>query len=187
MRRLPGRRLWGGPPGAARAGARPRHRPEGRRPGSRGRLRQAAGVPVISFIFLALFWPTPKLEGDSWRPIGKGDPNGAQPAFWQVIDAFSGSWAWASLPVLILWAGLDGVQSPAANIAPTFVYVIFWNGLVAAASCSATSSGRSTRGAAARAVAWVASKAAAAPMPEPMPYPERLGRGPRRLASRPSP
>jgi hypothetical protein len=141
----------------------------------------AAGVLIVSFIMLALFWPKPKLEGDSWRPIGKGDPNGAQPAFWQVIDVFCGAVGLA-LFVLILWAGFDGVQTPAANVVPTFVYVIFWNGLVLISVLfgdvfRAFNPWR----AAAKPVAWIAEKAARGPMPAPMSYPERLGRLPAAL------
>jgi hypothetical protein len=138
----------------------------------------AAGVLVLSFIILALFWPKPKLEGDSWRPIGKGDPNGAQPAFWLVIDAFCGLVGFLLL-VLVLWAGFEGVQTEPANIAPTFVYVIFWNGLVLLSVLfgdvfRAFNPWR----AAARAVAWLAGRAARGPLPQPLEYPNGLGRIP---------
>jgi hypothetical protein len=144
-------------------------------------LYGAAGVLIISFVMLALFWPKPKLEGDSWRPIGKGDPHGAQPAFWQVIDLFCGV-VGLGLFVLVLWAGFDGVQTPAANVTPTFVYVIFWNGLVLASVIF----GDVFRPfnpwrAAAKPVAWVAEKAAGGPLPAPMSYPERVGRLPAAL------
>jgi hypothetical protein len=138
----------------------------------------AAGILVISFIILALFWPEPKLEGDSWRPIGKGDPHGAQPAFWLVIDGFCGL-VGVLLLALVLWAGFDGVNTPAANITPTFVYVIFWNGLVLASIFfgdvfRAFNPWR----AAAKAFAWVAGAIARGPLPEPLRYPDRLGRMP---------
>jgi hypothetical protein len=144
-------------------------------------LYGAAGVLIVSFIMLALFWPKPKLEGDSWRPIGTGDPNGAQPAFWQVIDVFCGVVGVALLG-LMLWAGFDGAQTPAANIVPTFVYVIFWNGLVLLSVLfgdvfRAFNPWR----AAAKAVAWVAETAARGPLPAPMTYPERVGRLPAAL------
>jgi hypothetical protein len=138
----------------------------------------AAGILVISFIILALFWPKPKLEGASWRPIGKGDPHGAQPAFWLVIDGVCGL-VGVLLLALVLWAGFDGVQTPAANIAPTFVYVIFWNGLVLLSILfgdvfRAFNPWR----AAAKAFAWAAGAIARGPLPEPLRYPERLGRMP---------
>ena len=141
----------------------------------------AVGVLVISFVILAVFWPKPALEGDSWRPIGKGDPNGAQPAFWQVIDVFCGAIGLA-LFVLVLWAGFDGVQTIAANFAPTFVYVIFWNGLVLISVLfgDVFRSFNPWR-AAAKPVAWVAEKAARGSIPAPLEYPERLGRLPAAL------
>jgi len=141
----------------------------------------AAGILVISFIILALFWPKPKLEGDSWQPIGKGDPRGAQPAFWLVIDVFCGV-VGVLLLALVLWAGFDGVQTPAANIVPTFVYVIFWNGLVLVSLLfgdvfRAFNPWR----AAALGFAWIASAIARGPLPEPLRYPEKLGRMPAAL------
>ena len=141
----------------------------------------AAGVLVISFVLLAFFWPDAKLEGDSWRPIGKGDPNGAQPAFWLVIDVFCGVVGLAVF-ALILWAGFDGVQTPAANIVPTFVHVIFWNGLVLLSILfgdlfRAFNPWR----AAAVPIASIAGRMASGPMPPPLRYPERLGRVPAAL------
>ena len=44
-------------------------------------------------------------------------------------EVFAGLVGVALLGVTI-WAGLAGVQSPQANFAPTFIYVIFWVGLV---------------------------------------------------------
>jgi hypothetical protein len=141
----------------------------------------AAGVLILSFIILAVFWPKPKLEGDSWRPIGKGDPNGAQPAFWLVIDVFCGLIG-VLLLILVIWAGFDGVQTPAANITPTFVYVIFWNGLVLFSILF----GDLFRTfnpwrAAGIAVGWVAKRASGDSMPEPLKYPEKVGRYPAAL------
>ena len=142
----------------------------------------AAGVLVVSFIVLALFWPKPELEGDSWRPIGKGDPAGRQPVFWLVADVVCGS-VGVALLLIVLWAGFEGVQTPAANVAPTFVYVVFWNGLVLASVVfgdlfRAFNPWRAV----ARAVGWVAEKAAGGSLPEPMKYPERLGLFPAALA-----
>jgi hypothetical protein len=141
----------------------------------------AAGILVISFIILALFWPKPKLEDDSWRPIGKGDPRGAQPAFWLAIDVVCGIVGFLLL-VLVLWAGFEGVQTPAANIVPTFVYVIFWNGLVLISLLfgdvfRAFNPWR----AAAKTFAALAGAIAKGPLPEPLKYPERLGRYPAAL------
>lgn len=141
-------------------------------------LVAAAIVLVVSFVILALFWPKPKLEEDSWRPIGKGDPPGAQPAFWQAIDLACGAVGLALL-LLVVWAGFEGVQTTEANFAPTFVHVIFWNGLVALSLLfgdvfRAFNPWR----AAAKPVAWVAERAAGTSMPAPLKYPARLGHWP---------
>ena len=141
-------------------------------------LVTAAIVLVISFVILALFWPKPKLEDDSWRPIGKGDSRGAQPAFWQVIDVFAGA-VGLFLLFVVLWAGFSGVQTVSANVVPTFVYVIVWNGVVLLSLLfgdvfRAFNPWR----AAAKPVAWVAKKAAGLPMPAPLKYPGKLGHWP---------
>lgn len=144
-------------------------------------LYGAAGILIVSFVILALFWPEPKLEGDSWRPIGRGDANGAQPAFWQVIDVFCGVVGLAVFALVVV-AGFDGVQTPAANVVPTLVYVVFWNGLVLVSVLfgdvfRAFNPWR----AAARPVAWIAGRAARGPLPAPLGYPERIGRLPAAL------
>ena len=141
----------------------------------------ASGVLVVSFVLLAFFWPTEKLERETWRPIGKGDPRGAQPAFWQVIDVFCGA-VGVLLLGLVLWAGFDGVQTPAANVVPTFVYVIFWNGLVLISILfgdvfRAFNPWR----AAAIPAAWIAGRVAKGPLPPTLRYPEGLGRLPAAL------
>jgi hypothetical protein len=141
-------------------------------------LIAAAVVLVLSFIVLALFWPKPKLEGDSWRAIGRGDPQGVQPIVWLVVDIFCG-FVGLALLVLVVIAGFAGVQTPAANIAPTFVYVIFWNGLVLLSVLfgdvfRAFNPWRAV----ATLVSSGAQLAARGSLPAPLKYPERLGHWP---------
>jgi hypothetical protein len=74
------------------------------------------------------------------------------------------------------------VQTPAANIAPTFVYVVFWNGLVLLSVLfgdvfRAFNPWRAV----ALAVGGVARLASGDSMPAPLRYPERLGRFPAAL------
>ena len=87
----------------------------------------AAVVLIVSFAGLATLWQTPKLEGDeSFRPLPEGlSFTLINPA----TEVFAGLVGVALLGVTI-WAGLAGVQAPQANFAPTFIYVIFWVGLV---------------------------------------------------------
>ena len=80
---------------------------------------------------------------------------------------------------LVVWSGLAGVQTATANFAPTFVFVIFWLGLVLVSVLfgdvfRAFNPWRAIG----RAVAWVAQTAARGPIPAPMTYPERLGHWP---------
>ena len=80
---------------------------------------------------------------------------------------------------MTIWAGLAGEQTPQANWAPTFVYVIFWLGFAAGSVLlgdifKAFNPWRAIG----RAVAGVARLVRRAPLPAPLPYPERLGRWP---------
>ena len=137
----------------------------------------AAGALIVSFILLAFFWPKPKLEYQSWRAIGRGD-HSVQPAFWSVIDVVCGLVGVFGLFVVV-WAGFAGVQTPAANIVPTFVYVVFWVGLAfASVLFGDVFRAFNPWRAVARAVAGVAQLASGGSMPAPLTYPERLGRWP---------
>ena len=131
----------------------------------------AAIVLLVSFVALAVLWPEPRLEGDrGWRRLF------ALPA--APVDAVCGAIGVFLLGVTV-WAGLAGEQTSSANWAPTFVYVIFWLGLAAASVLfgdifRAFNPWR----AAARAVAGIAKLIRGGSLPEPLQYPERLGRWP---------
>ena len=138
----------------------------------------AAVVLVFSFVALAVLWPEPKLEGHGWRPLP--DAFGrlvTSPA----LDAALGAVGTALLGVAV-WTGLAGEQVASANFAPTFVYVVFWLGLVPASVLL----GDVFRllnpwRAVGRGVAWAAGGVARSALPAPLPYPERLGRWPAAL------
>src|SRR5215212_6370119 len=72
----------------------------------------AAIVLVVSFLALALLWPTAKLEhNDGWRPLpGVGRALGSRVTE-EICQAIG-----AALLVVIVVAGFAGVQSSAANI-----------------------------------------------------------------------
>src|SRR3954447_10798502 len=85
----------------------------------------AAVVLVVSFVALAVLWPTPQIDGsDGWRPLRR-------------VGRFLGSQTLedgcqtvgAALFVLVLVAGFFGRQDVEHNIAPTFVFITFWVGL----------------------------------------------------------
>jgi hypothetical protein len=132
----------------------------------------AAAVLVVSFIMLAAFWPQPKLEEDSWRPVKNPVLRGIASTPAQIVYGAIGAFFLG----VTLWAGFAGVQTPAANFSVTFVYVIIWNGFVLLAVLfgdvfRAFNPWRAT----AKCVAWVAEKAAGQPMPAALKYPGKLG------------
>jgi hypothetical protein len=135
----------------------------------------AAMVLVISFVALAILWPEPKLERDRWRPLpgGIGSVLGSRP-----VEILCGAIGVGLLGVVV-YSGLEGTQSPAANFAPTFVFVVFWIGLVPASVLfgdifRAFNPWRAIG----RAVGWAAGRVARSGLPAPLAYPERLGHWP---------
>ena len=133
----------------------------------------AAMVLVISFVALAILWPEPKLEGDRWRPLPGGRVLGSR-----LVEIVCGAIGIGLLGAVI-YTGLEGTQSPAANFAPTFVFVIFWIGLVPASVLfgdifRAFNPWRALG----RAVGWAAGRVVRSGLPAPLTYPERLGHWP---------
>ncbi len=84
----------------------------------------AAAVLVISFFALAVLWPQPRLERDSWRPMPGGRLIASAPvqALCGVIGVF--------LLVVTIVAGYVGSGTALNNWAPTFILITFWVGLV---------------------------------------------------------
>jgi len=135
----------------------------------------AAMVLVVSFVALAVLWPDPRLQDEGWRPwaAGLGRVLTSRP-----VEILCGG-VGVVLLGLTVYSGLEGTQSSTANFAPTFVYVVFWIGLVPVSVLfgdvfRAFNPWRAI----ARAVAWVAQTAARGPVPAPLEYPQRLGRWP---------
>jgi hypothetical protein len=135
----------------------------------------AAMVLVISFVALAVLWPEPRLEREHWRPLpgGIGRVLGSRP-----VEFICGAIG-VFLLGMVVYAGLRGTQSPTANFAPTFIYVIFWLALVpASVLLGDVFKAFNPWRAIGRAVGWVAGKAARGDLPAPLAYPERLGHWP---------
>jgi hypothetical protein len=135
----------------------------------------AAMVLVISFVALAVLWPEPRLEGDRWRPLpgGLGRIVASRP-----VEILCGAIGVALLAVVV-YTGLRGTQSPAANFAPTFVFVIFYLGLVPLSVLfgdvfRAFNPWRAIG----RTVGWAAARVSGDGLPAPLAYPERLGHWP---------
>jgi hypothetical protein len=135
----------------------------------------AAMVLVISFVALAILWPEPKLQGESWRPLPRwlGRVLTSRP-----VEILCGAIGIFLLGVVV-YAGFEGVQSSTANFTPTFIYVVFWLAFVPASLLlgdvfRAFNPWRAVG----RGVAWVAKTAARSDLPAPLAYPEKLGRWP---------
>jgi hypothetical protein len=135
----------------------------------------AALVLVVSFVALAALWSKPKLQEPSFRPLPRGLSAVLLSPPVQVLCGAIG----VCLLGVVVWSGLEGVQTSTANFAPTFVYVAFWLGLlplsVLFGDVFRTFNPWRAIG---RLVAWVARTAARGPLPAPLTYPERLGRWP---------
>ncbi|MGZ6644837.1 MAG: fenitrothion hydrolase, partial [Solirubrobacteraceae bacterium] len=128
----------------------------------------AALVLVATFWGLALLWRAPQLEG---RRTG---PGVSLHAGVQVAAGAAG----IALFVLVVYAGLAGNPTVQGNLAPTFVYVVFWVGLLlASVVLGDVFALLSPWRAAARAARWAAARRGFSPG-EPLAYPERLGRWP---------
>ena len=132
-------------------------------------------VLVLSFVGLAVLWKHPVLERDSWRalPAGLGRVITSRP-----VEIVAGAIGVFLLGVVV-FAGLEGTATPTGNFAPTFVYVVFYVGLVAlSAVFGDVFRAFNPWRAAARGVAWIATRAAGEAFEAPRAYPERLGRWP---------
>jgi len=130
----------------------------------------AAVVLIVSFLALAVLWPQPRLEETrSHRLL-------TLPRWVDPVCGLVGIAAFA----VVLYSAWAGTALSTQNLAPTFVYVIFWVGFPGASALfgdvfRAFSPWRAL----ARGVAWSARRVArGAALPEPLPYPDRLGRWP---------
>ncbi|MBD0290496.1 MAG: hypothetical protein ICV74_04500 [Thermoleophilia bacterium] len=136
-------------------------------------LYGAAVVLVVSFLALALLWRRPVLERETRRPL----PEALQRTVVSpVLRAALGTLGFALL-VLVMATALLGERSAATNIAPTFVYVAFWLGLVPfVVLLGNVWAWLNPWRAAADALAAVSRTLGGGS--EPFPYPSRLGRWP---------
>jgi hypothetical protein len=87
----------------------------------------AALTLIISFVALGVLWRKPLLEGrEDGRPLG---PSWQRLLLWPGWRLILGALS-AGLLALVWLAALLGEPDAASNLAPTFVFVIFWVGLV---------------------------------------------------------
>ena len=86
----------------------------------------AAIVLCVSFVALAALWPRPRLEDPSWRPL----PGRLGRVLGHRALEILGGVIGVALLALVLVTGYAGPPTPLDNFAPTFVFIIFWVGLV---------------------------------------------------------
>ena len=132
-------------------------------------------VLILSFVALALLWRRPVLEGRAnGRPLSE---RWQRLILWRGWRIILGSLS-AGLLVLVWLAAFVGQPDAGDNLAPTFVFVIFWLGLVPLVVIFGNLwSVLSPWKAIADGVAWAWSKAGRTWEPAAS-YPERLGRWP---------
>jgi hypothetical protein len=129
----------------------------------------AAAVLVVSFLALAAGWSRPRLERVRERPLFR------LPV---AVEALLGAVGVAAFAVTA-YAGLAGTDSQQQNLAPTAVYVGFWIAVpVASLLLGDVFRLLSPWRALGRLAGWTAARLARGGMPEPLPYPERLGHWP---------
>ena len=132
-------------------------------------------VLVASFIALAVLWPAPQLEQGGFRALPRPL---SRALLSRPVEIACGAVGIFLLGVVV-WSGLRGTQTATANLAPTFVFVVFWLGLVPlSVLCGDVFRAFNPWRALGRAVAWVAQAAARGPVPAPLAYPARLGHWP---------
>ena len=93
----------------------------------------ASIVLVVSFVALAALWPRPRLEDrPPWRPLpgGIGRVLGSRAVEW-LCGAIG-----VALLVIVVLAGYLGSGTALDNLAPTFILITFWVGLVFASAVS---------------------------------------------------
>lgn len=131
----------------------------------------AAAVLVLSFVALAVLWPSARLQDEGFRPLPQGLSRTLGSRAVDILCSAIG----VALLVFTVYAGLRGQQAISANWAPTFVYVAFWLGFVPVSVLfgdvfRAFNPWRAIG----RATGWLFARVAPTP-PEPLLYPARLG------------
>lgn len=134
----------------------------------------AAAVLILSFVGLAVLWPTPQLEKAGELAL---DDAGLRTPL-RILDALCGL-VGAGLFALVIYAGSAGSQEAANNFANPFVYFVFWVGLVPLSVLFGdVYRAFSPFRAIGRAAAWAGGRLAPGGLPDPLAYPERLGHWP---------
>jgi len=124
-------------------------------------------VLIASFVGLAVLWQQPRLQRVAARAML------SLPTAMEIVCGALGVAAFLGL----IYAGFAGAQDAQRNIVPTVVFVVFWVGIPSTSVVlgdvfSAFNPWRAVG----RATGWLAARLGTAP--QPLPYPQRLGRWP---------
>jgi hypothetical protein len=129
----------------------------------------AAVVLVASFVGLSVLWSTPRLQDVKERHRFTVP---------RVLEVLAGAFGVAAFAVVV-YAGFAGTQAATANLAPTVIYVLFWVGIpFAGALFGDVFRAVNPWLAIGKAAGWVTRRVGGDAAPEPLPYPDRLGRWP---------
>src|SRR5215218_8685134 len=132
----------------------------------------ASLVLVLSFIGLAVAWPTPRLQSLSERLIARLP---------RVLEVLCGAIG-VGLFGFLVYAGLAGTQSAQTNVLPTFVFVVFWVAVpIASLLFGDVFRAFNPWRALGRLAGWTAARFSREPLPAALEYPDRLGRWPAAL------
>ena len=134
----------------------------------------AAAVLILSFAALAVLWRDPRLK--------RGLPGRRLPRLERLVlgapfQVVSGSLG-AAVFAVVFAAALLGDRDTGANLAPTFVYVVFWLGLVPVVVLIGNVWPLVNPWRAFAVAVWWAAGGAGLRWQPPLEYPERLGRLP---------
>jgi hypothetical protein len=87
----------------------------------------AAVVLIVSFVGLGVLWRSPQLDDhNGFKPL----PDRLSRLVVNSVTETLAGVVGVALLIVTVWSGLAGVQAPQDNFAPTFIYVVFWVGLV---------------------------------------------------------
>ena len=132
-------------------------------------IAAAAVVLVVSFVAFAAGWSRPRLERVRELPLVR------VPLAVEVLLGALGVGAFA----VTVYAGVAGTDNQAENLAPWAVYVGFWIGVpFATLLFGDVFRPLNPWRAVGRLTGWVAARVARDALPEPLPYPDRLGHWP---------
>lgn len=126
----------------------------------------AAFALIASFVALAILWPKPRLQQHKTRRLL------AFPAWLEPLAGAIG----VALFAIVTYSGIAGAQVPTANLAPTFVFALFWVGFpVASVLFGDVFRPVNPWRATARAIGWALRRVSGGRARPPLRYPDWLG------------